>query len=45
LAIVVIALILGGIAIYGLFLALLGVLRWDEAAHAIRETAPSRLRD
>jgi putative peptidoglycan lipid II flippase len=39
------ALILGGIAIYGLFLALLGVIRWDEAVRTLRETAPSRLRD
>jgi putative peptidoglycan lipid II flippase len=38
-------LILGGIAIYGLFLALLGVIRWSEAVNALRETAPSRLRD
>jgi putative peptidoglycan lipid II flippase len=32
------ALISGGIAVYGLFLGLLGVLRWNEAVNAIRQT-------
>jgi putative peptidoglycan lipid II flippase len=32
------ALILGGMAVYGLFLALTGVLRWREAVNAIRQT-------
>jgi putative peptidoglycan lipid II flippase len=32
------ALISGGIAVYGLFLALTGVLRWREAVNAIRQT-------
>jgi putative peptidoglycan lipid II flippase len=30
-------LIAGGIAVYGLFLALFGVLRWGEAIHALRQ--------
>jgi putative peptidoglycan lipid II flippase len=38
-------LISGGIAIYGLFLALLGVTNWGDAVGAIRQTAPSDLRD
>jgi putative peptidoglycan lipid II flippase len=38
-------LISGGIAIYGLFLALLGVTNWGDAVAAIRQTAPSDLRD
>jgi putative peptidoglycan lipid II flippase len=32
------ALISGGMAVYGLFLALTGVLRWREAVNAIRQT-------
>lgn len=32
------ALIAGGIAIYGLFLALLGVIRWVDAINALRQT-------
>jgi putative peptidoglycan lipid II flippase len=35
---IVAALISGGMAVYGLFLALLGVLRWREAVNAIRQT-------
>jgi putative peptidoglycan lipid II flippase len=31
------ALIAGGIAVYGLFLALFGVLRWVDAVHALRQ--------
>jgi putative peptidoglycan lipid II flippase len=38
-------LISGGIAIYGLFLALFGVTNWADAVGAIRQTAPSDLRD
>ena len=38
-------LISGGMAIYGLLLALLGVIRWGEAVNAIRQTAGSDLRD
>jgi putative peptidoglycan lipid II flippase len=38
-------LISGGAAVYGLLLALLGVIRWDEAVSAIRQTAGSGLRD
>jgi putative peptidoglycan lipid II flippase len=38
-------LIAGGIAIYGLFLGLFGVIRRDEIVNAIRQTAGSGLRD
>ena len=38
-------LISGGIAIYGLFLAFLGVTNWGDAVAAIRQTAPGDLRD
>jgi putative peptidoglycan lipid II flippase len=31
-------LIAGGMAVYGLFLALLGVLRWADAIHALRQS-------
>jgi putative peptidoglycan lipid II flippase len=44
-ALVVAMLISGGIAIYGLFLALLGVARWGEVVNAIRQTKGSGLRD
>jgi putative peptidoglycan lipid II flippase len=44
-AVVVALLISGGIAIYGLFLALLGVIRWGEVVNAIRQTPGSGLRD
>jgi putative peptidoglycan lipid II flippase len=44
-AILVAMLISGGIAIYGLLLALLGVVRWGEAVNAIRQTADPGLRD
>jgi putative peptidoglycan lipid II flippase len=37
-------LISGAAAIYGLLLALLGVIRWDEALVALRRNAPSDLR-
>jgi hypothetical protein len=38
-------LISGGIAIYGLLLALFGVIRWGEAVNAISQTSASDLRD
>jgi putative peptidoglycan lipid II flippase len=44
-AILLAVLISGGIAIYGLFLALFGVIRWSEAVSAIRQTKHSDLRD
>ncbi len=44
-AIVVLMLISGGIAIYGLLLALFGVIRWSEAVSAISQTTASDLRD
>ena len=37
--------IAGGVLIYGVFLALLGVIRWDDALVALRQSAPSDLRD
>ena len=43
--VLVAALIAGGMAIYGLFLALLGVVSWGEATNALRQTAGPRLRD
>jgi putative peptidoglycan lipid II flippase len=44
-AFIVATLISGGIAIYGLFLVLLGVIRRGEVVNAIRQTAGSGLRD
>jgi putative peptidoglycan lipid II flippase len=44
-ATVLAALISGGIAIYGLLLARLGVFRWGEAVTALRRTTASGLRD
>ena len=44
-ALAVALLIAGGAAIYALLLALLGVIRWNDAVHAIRPTADSGLRD
>ena len=44
-AILVATLISGGMAIYGLCLALLGVIRWGEAVNAIRQTPGPGLRD
>jgi putative peptidoglycan lipid II flippase len=38
-------LIAGGIAVYGLLLALFGVIGWDEAVRAFRPTTASDLRD
>ena len=44
-AAVVAVLIAGGMALYGLLLALLGAVRWGEAVDAIRPAAGSGLRD
>jgi putative peptidoglycan lipid II flippase len=44
-AVVVAMLISGGMAAYGLLLAVLGVIRWGEAVNAIRQTAGPGLRD
>jgi putative peptidoglycan lipid II flippase len=44
-AVVLVMLISGGIAVYGLLLALFGVIRWGEAVNAVRQTAVSGLRD
>jgi putative peptidoglycan lipid II flippase len=44
-AIVLMMLISGGMAIYSLLLALLGVIKWGEAVRALRQTKPSDLRD
>jgi putative peptidoglycan lipid II flippase len=44
-AVVLVLLISAAIAIYGLLLALFGVIRWGDAVSAIRQTAASDLRD
>jgi putative peptidoglycan lipid II flippase len=44
-AVVLMVLISGGIAIYGLLLALFGVIRWRDAVNAIRQTTRPDLRD
>src|SRR2546429_4142509 len=44
-AILLLILIGGGMAIYGLLLALFGVIAWGDALRAIRQTKPSDLRD
>jgi putative peptidoglycan lipid II flippase len=44
-AIPLLILIVGGMAIYGLLLALFGVIAWGDAISAIRQTKPSDLRD
>jgi len=44
-AIVVLILIIGGIAVYGLFLRLFGITGWREAVNAIRQNQPRDLRD
>jgi putative peptidoglycan lipid II flippase len=44
-AVLVAMLISGGMAIYGLLLALLGVIRFRDAVNAIRQTAGAGLRD
>jgi putative peptidoglycan lipid II flippase len=43
-AVVLVLLIAAAIAVYGLLLALFGVVRWGEAVRAIRQTASSDLR-
>src|SRR5262249_50834796 len=45
LAVVLVPLILGGGAIYGLLLSLFGVISWTDAANALQETGRPRLRD
>jgi len=44
-AILLLILIGGGMAIYGLLLALFGVIAWGDALRAIRQTKPPDLRD
>jgi putative peptidoglycan lipid II flippase len=44
-AVLLVLLISGGIAIYGLLLALFGVTSWAEAANALRQTTNPDLRD
>jgi putative peptidoglycan lipid II flippase len=44
-AVLLVMLISGGIALYGLLLALFGVIRWGDAVIAIRQTSASDLRD
>jgi putative peptidoglycan lipid II flippase len=44
-ALVLMLLISGAIAVYGLFLALFGVTNWDQAVNAFRQTTASDLRD
>jgi len=44
-AVLLAVLISGAIAIYGLLLALSGVIRWDEAAGVVKQTTASGLRD
>jgi putative peptidoglycan lipid II flippase len=44
-AAVLLSLIAGGIALYGLLLRLFGVIRWREAVNAIRQGPPRDLRD
>jgi putative peptidoglycan lipid II flippase len=38
-------LISGAIVVYGLFLAVSGAIRWNDAVNAVRRTAPADLRD
>jgi putative peptidoglycan lipid II flippase len=44
-AVLLVLLITGGIAVYGLLLALFGVIGWSDAVGAFRQTAVSDLRD
>jgi hypothetical protein len=44
-AAVLMMLIAGAVAIYGLLLVLLGVISWDEALIGLRQNARSDLRD
>jgi putative peptidoglycan lipid II flippase len=43
-AVVLVLLIAAAVAVYGLLLALFGVVRWGKAVRAIRQTASSDLR-
>jgi putative peptidoglycan lipid II flippase len=44
-AVLLVALISAGLAIYGLLLAVFGVVKWGEAVNAIRQTRATGLRD
>jgi putative peptidoglycan lipid II flippase len=44
-AIILLLVIVGGIATYGLFLRLFGITGWRETVNAIRQTKPADLRD
>jgi putative peptidoglycan lipid II flippase len=44
-AMLLMLLISGAIAVYGLFLAVSGAIRWDDAVNAVRPAAPADLRD
>jgi putative peptidoglycan lipid II flippase len=44
-AVLLMLLISAGIAIYGLFLALSGAIRWNDAINAVRQARPADLRD
>ena len=44
-AVLLMALIAAGIAVYGLFLALSGAIKWNDAVNAIRQTGRADLRD
>jgi putative peptidoglycan lipid II flippase len=44
-AVLLVMLIAGGIAVYGLLLAVFGVIGWNDAVSALRQTAASDLRD
>jgi putative peptidoglycan lipid II flippase len=44
-AAVLVGLISGAIALYSLFLALFGVIRWNEAVNAVRQSTASGLHD
>jgi len=44
-AAVLAVLIVGGIAIYGLFLRLFGITGWREAVNALEQTTPADLRE
>jgi putative peptidoglycan lipid II flippase len=44
-AVLLMVLISAGIAVYGLFLAASGAIRWNDAVSAVRQTKPADLRD
>ena len=44
-AVLLVLLISGAIAVYGVLLALFDVIRWGEAVNAVRQTTVSDLRD